>query len=527
MRYAVLVALFFGAAACTGGPVCGDFAVSPLPKEITPGEGKPFVFSRHTAIAAPDELRSTATFLADALEEATGSRPALSAKGKIVLSIDPTLPEEGYRIDCRKDRILLAGGSDKGVFYGVQTLYKALPVAPEGRPALPAALVSDAPAYPYRGFLVDVARHFFSVEYLEEVIDILALHGVNVFHWHLTEDQGWRIPVPGYPRLTEVGSHRSRSILEPGSTQYDTIPVQGFYTREEMERLVRYAVERHVTIIPEIDMPGHMLAALASYPELGCTGGPYAVAERFGVFEDVLCPGKDATLAFAAAVLEEVMDVFPSEYVHLGGDECPKSRWRTCPDCQARIRALGLKDLPGKSKESQLQTWFMGQMQAVLEKRGRRMMGWDEILEGTPDPETVVLAWTSPEATLRSAREGHPTIVCPIQHFYFSNPRWNRLTGRESVERVYGFELAPDTLTPAERERIVGAEGCIWTEWVADSTKLEWELLPRLAALSELQWGAEKDLDAFLPRLRKMTQLYDRRGWNWKEDNAEAWAEIE
>ena len=348
MRYAVLVALFFGAAACTGGPVCGDFAVSPLPKEIMPCEGKPFVFSRHTAIAAPEELRSTATFLADALEEATGSRPALSAKGKIVLSIDPTLPEEGYRIDCRENRILLAGGSDKGVFYGVQTLYKALPVAPEGRPALPAAIVSDAPAYPYRGFLVDVARHFFSVEYLEEVIDILALHGVNVFHWHLTEDQGWRIPVPGYPRLTEVGSHRSRSILEPGSTQYDTIPVQGFYTREEMERLVRYAAERHVTIIPEIDMPGHMLAALASYPELGCTGGPYAVAERFGVFEDVLCPGKDATLAFAAAVLEEVMDVFPSEYVHLGGDECPKSRWRTCPDCQARIRALGLKDLPGK-----------------------------------------------------------------------------------------------------------------------------------------------------------------------------------
>ena len=523
MKHRLILTLLLGATACAADPDVGDFAVSPLPKTITAYGGAPFVFSRRTAIQAPEELQTTALLLANALEEATGWRPALSDKGRIVLSIDPSLPEEGYRIQCRREGIQIAGGSGKGVFYGAQALYKALPVAPQGRPALPAATVQDAPDFPYRGFLVDVGRHFFDIDYLEELIDIMALHGINVFHWHLTEDQGWRIPVPGYPQLTETGSYRSRTILEPGSTQFDTIPVQGFYSRAEMERLIRYAAERQITVIPEIDMPGHMLAALASYPELGCTGGPYAVAERFGVFEDVLCPGKDATLDFARAVLEEVMDIFPSEYIHLGGDECPKDRWRVCPDCQARIRALGLKDLPGKSKENQLQTWFMGHMQEVLRAHGRRMMGWDEVLEGTPDPDVTVLAWTSPKAVLQSAREGHPTVACPIQHLYFSNPRWNRLTGRESVSRVYDFEIVPRELSEEERQNIIGAEACIWTEWVADSTKLEWEMLPRIAALAELQWGSEKDLDAFLPRLQRMTRLYDRRGWNWKEDIAEAW----
>ena len=523
MKFHPLIAILLATAACAPDPILGDFAVSPLPKEITVEEGAPFVFSPRTAIQAPRELETTARLLSEALEEATGMKPALSEKGRIVLSIDPTLPEEGYRIQCRKNGIHIAGGSGKGVFYGTQTLYKALPVHPQGRPALPAATVQDTPAFSYRGFMVDVGRHYFDIGYLEELLDIMALHGINVFHWHLTEDQGWRIPVPAYPRLTEVGAFRSRSILEPGSTQFDTIPVQGHYTREEMEHLVRYAADRQITVIPEIDMPGHMLAALASYPELGCTGGPYAVAERFGVFADVLCPGKDATLDFAKAVLEEVMDIFPSQYIHLGGDECPKERWESCPDCQARIRELGLKDLPGKSKENRLQTWFMEQMQEVLRARGRHMMGWDEILEGTPAPDVTVLAWTSPKAALRSAREGHPTVTCPIQHLYFSNPRWNRLTGRESIDRVYSLEVVPAELSEAERKHVIGAEACIWTEWVADSTKMEWEMLPRIAALAELQWGAPKDLDAFLPRLEKMTQLYDHRGWNWKEDIAEAW----
>ena len=515
--------VFCALASCTAEPDLGDFSVSPLPKSVTLTGGKPFVFGPGVSISAPEELMITADILAKDLKEATGRELRLTGgRGKISLSTDPSLPEEGYRIECGKDGIKITGGSVKGVFYGTRTLYKALPVPCGKRPALPAASVEDAPAYSYRGFMVDVSRHFFGVEYLEKLLDVMALHNINVFHWHLTDDQGWRIPIEGYPRLTEVGSYRSGTILEPGSDKYDTIPVQGFYTREEMERVARYAADRQITVIPEIDMPGHMLSALASYPQLGCTGGPYEVPRQFGVFEDVLCPGKDEALDFAKAVLRELVDIFPSEYIHLGGDECPKERWGKCPDCQARIRNLGLKDIPGKSKENQLQTWFMGQMQDFLRENGRKMIGWDEILEGTPDKDVTVFAWTSPDAIARSAKEGHPTVACPIQHLYFSNPRINKLTGRESLSRVYDFDIVPESLSVEERGNIIGAEGCIWTEWVADEAKMEWEMLPRVSALAELQWGSERDLDAFLPRLKKMTLIYDRLGLNWKEDITEA-----
>ena len=515
------------AVSCCGDLQVGDFSVSPLPKVIDLKDGDPFVFGRRVVIRATDELETVAGLLASDLEEALGKRPEISDnKGNIVLLTDASLPAEGYRIECGKDAIRIAGGGPAGVLYGAKTLYKALPLGGQGRVALPAALVEDAPEYSYRGFLVDVGRHFFTVDYLEELIDIMALHGINVFHWHLTEDQGWRVPVPGYPKLIEVGSKRSGTIKAPGSDEYDNIPVEGYYTREDMERIVKYAADRQITVIPEIDMPGHMLAALASYPELGCTGGPYEIPLRFGVFEDVLCPGKDAALVFAKTVLKEIMDIFPSKYIHIGGDECPKDRWVECPDCQARIKALGIKAITGKSKEELLQTWFMGQMKEFIESNGRTMMGWDEVLEGTPDKDIVVCAWTSPAAVTRSATQGHPTIVCPIQHYYFSNPRFNQLKGRESLSRVYDFKIVPEGLSEEEMGNIIGSEACIWTEWVADSTKLEWEMLPRLAALAETQWGSPKNIDAFIPRIKKMTELYDRRGWNWKDDIAEAWEEV-
>ena len=525
MKYGVFFAFVaLAAASCGNNLRIGDFSVSPIPENITLTEGKPFEFGGRVVIQSPNELGTIAGLLASDLEEALGKKPEISVKkGNIILATDSAMPKEGYRIECGKDALKITGGSPAGVLYGAKTVYKALPSPGEGRAALPAAVVEDSPEYPYRGFMVDVARHFFSVDYLKELIDIMSLHGINVFHWHLTDDQGWRVPVPGYPKLTEVGSFRPGTIVAPGSDEYDTIPVEGFYTEEEMKEIVRYAADRQITVIPEIDLPGHMLAALASYPELGCTGGPYEVPQRFGVFEDVLCPGKDATIAFAKAVLEEVMDIFPSEYIHLGGDECPKERWEECPDCQARIKALGINAIKGKSKEAQLQTWFMDQMRSTLKARGRKMMGWDEVLEGTPDKDIVVCAWTSPSAVSRSASEGHPTIVCPIQHYYFSNPRFNKLQGRESISRVYDFNIVPDGLTPEQAGNIIGSQACIWTEWVADSTKMEWEMLPRLAAVAESQWGCPKDLDAFLPRLKRMTELYDRRGWNWKEDIAEAW----
>ena len=266
-------------------------------------------------------------------------------------------------------------------------------------------------------------------------------------------------------------------------------------------------------------MPGHMLAALASYPELGCTGGPYETATKFGIFNEVLCGGNEETLQFAKDVINEIMDIFPSPYIHIGGDECPKVEWKKCPKCQAKIKELGLKDTPEHSKENQLQAYFMGEVEKEILKRGRKMLAWDEILDGDPAKSTTVMAWTGVKASVRSAQSGFQTIVCPISHLYFSNPGYNRLTGVTSVARVYNFEPVNEALTPEEKDRIIGVQGCIWTEWTKDSTKMEWQMMPRIAALSELQWSRpEKDLDGFLKRLRHQLDLYTLNGYHYKED---------
>ena len=267
-------------------------------------------------------------------------------------------------------------------------------------------------------------------------------------------------------------------------------------------------------------MPGHMMAALASYPELGCTGGPYEVPTRFGVFDEVLCGGNEKTLQFAKDVINEIMDIFPSPYIHIGGDECPKVRWEKCPKCQAKIRELKLKATPEHSKENQLQAYFMGEVEKEINARGRKVMGWDEILEGNATKSTTVTAWTSVKAGIRSAQLGHQTIVCPISHLYFSNPGYNRLKGVSSVERVYNFEPVSDKLTPEEQKNIMGVQACIWTEWTKDTTKVEWQMMPRIAALSELQWSnpEQKNLDGFLSRLRHQLDLYTLNGFHYKQD---------
>lgn len=368
--------------------------------------------------------------------------------------------------------------------------------------------------------MIDVGRHFFPKKYLKELIDVMALHNINYFHWHLTEDQGWRIEIKKYPKLTEIGSYRKETITAPGSGKFDGIPVSGYYTQEDAKEIVAYAAERFITVIPEIDMPGHMLAALASYPELGCTGGPYETATKFGVFKDVLCGGNPKTLQFAKDVVNELMDIFPdAPYIHIGGDECPKTEWKKCPKCQAKIKELGLQDTKEHSKENQLQVYFMNEVEKEIAKRGKKMLAWDEILEGNPNPQTTtVMAWTGVNAAIKAARLGHATIVCPISHLYFSNPGYNRLKGVSSVERVYNFEPASNKLSPEEKKNIIGVQGCIWTEWTKDSTKMEWQMMPRIAALSELQWSnpAKKDLNGFLKRLRHQLDLYQLYGLNYK-----------
>ena len=545
----------------------GDFSlVSPLPRSIALDEpsGAPVAITGRTVIGYPEgeaAVQAAAGLLAEQLGAYFGTTlrtvPSGSRKTGIRLQVDPELGEgladfqqqECYRILSDADGVTITGGSSLGVLHGIQTLIKALPVpepaseATERRCfALPAGTIFDYPEFPYRAFMLDCGRHFFPADYIKQLIDILALHNLNYFHWHLTEDQGWRLEIKKYPRLTEVGSWRP-GTRDPQTDALDGIPVSGFYTQEEAREVVRYAAERGITVIPEIDLPGHTQAALAAYPELGCTGGPYEVATRYGVLDDVLCVGKDETMTFVKDVLTEVMDIFPSEYIHLGGDECPKVRWAECPDCQRKIRELGLRASGKKTKEELLQSWFSAELEAFLAAHGRRMICWNDVLcdwgnqvVGEPSKNTVIAGWMRPVSSAIAAREGYDAIVCPIDHCYFSSAEINRLPLLECIRRVFALTPIPEDLTPEQRRHILGIEACIWTERVSTPDSLEWRLLPRLSPLSELQWSspatapttsaaadsatnsAADNISAYLPRLNHMLRLYQSRGWNPRTD---------
>ncbi|MBE7398831.1 beta-N-acetylhexosaminidase [Bacteroides hominis] len=509
----------------------GNLDVIPQPQEIVLAQDTtPFVINHSTTIiypAANEKMHRTADFLATFIKEMTGTEVRVSDKEKgsnaIILAVDTTMTHpEGYKLEITPEKVLLTGGSEAGVFYGTQTIHKALPILKDGKvaAALPAGTVTDFPRFRYRGFMIDVGRHFFPVSYLKQMIDLMALHNINYFHWHLTEDQGWRIEIKKYPKLTEIGSRRDSTIIDWETKKFDGKPHSGFYTQDEAREIVRYAADRFITVVPEIDLPGHTTAALASYPELGCTGGPYKVLCSFGVFPDVLCAGNEQTLQFTKDVLDEIMDIFPSEYIHIGGDECPKSRWEKCPKCQAKIKELGIKALPKHSKENQLQTYFMSELEKEINAHGRRMLGWDEVLEGGLTPNSTIMSWRGIQGGIEAARQHHDVIMTPIQRLYFSNPRINKMTGFEWMNRVYNFEPVPAELTDAEKKFVIGTQGCIWTEWTADSTKMEWQILPRMAALSEIQWTLpeHKNFDRFMERLPEMLKIYSDLGYSYRKD---------
>lgn len=518
--------------------ITGNLNVVPQPYSVTQDlEAAPFVINKSTIIAYPEGnavMQRNAEFLASYIAKSCGFAPRVAprtkAKQAIVLAVDAGIGNsEGYRLKCDKNGVIITGGSEVGVFYGIQTLYKSLPITKgtDNVAAVPAGEVNDMPRFTYRGFMLDVGRHFYPVEYIKEVIDMLAMHNINYFHWHLTEDQGWRIEIKKYPRLTEVGSVRKRTLIDQKTQTYDETPHSGYYTQEEAREVVAYAAERHITVIPEIDLPGHMMAALVAYPELGCTGGPYEMPCRWGVFDDVLCGGNEATLQFAKDVLSEIMDIFPSSYIHIGGDECPKKHWKTCAKCQAKIKELGLEDTAEHSKENQLQTYFMGEVGKLINSRGRKMMGWDEMLEGGLAPGATVMSWTSPKPAAKTARLHHDVVVTPIQYLYFSNPYHNGRKGIKSLQRVYNFEPMPSELTADEQKYVIGTQGCLWTEWTRDTVKVEWQILPRMAALSELQWAQpeKKDFNSFLQRLTPLLKVYDSRGFGYRKDLHEVYVQ--
>ncbi|SMO35081.1 hexosaminidase [Saccharicrinis carchari] len=508
-----------------------DYQVVPLPQEINEEQGQPFLLTTKTVIAYPDggaQMAQNAAFLSEYIHEQTGMElktKAKDGKNAIVLRINADNEKpEGYTIKVDNQGVLITGGSAAGVFYGIQTLRKSLPVQPVASVKLPAVSIQDAPRFGYRGMMLDVARHMFSVDEIKTYIDMLALHNINNFHWHLSEDQGWRIEIKKYPRLTEIGSQRKETVIGRNSGVYDGQPYGGFYTQEEIKDVVEYARKRYINVIPEIDMPGHMLAALAAYPELGCTGGPYEVWTQWGISDDVLCVGNDNTLNFVKDVLNEVMDLFPSEFIHIGGDECPKARWKECDKCQARIKEHGLEADEAHSAEERLQSYFISYAEKVVNDRGRRMIGWDEILEGGLAPNATVMSWRGMSGGIQAAQMGHDVVMTPNSHVYFDHYQSTDVArdplaigGYSPLSNVYNFEPVPAKLKPEQQKHILGAQANLWTEYVPVFSHAQFMVLPRMAALCEVQWmqPENKDYDAFLGRLLNLIEIYKTQGYNY------------
>ena len=432
-----------------------------------------------------------------------------------------SLGAEGYRMNISADSIVIEGAENAGVFYGIQTLRQ---LAAQNRLAIPCMEIFDKPEYEWRDFMLDEARHFKGKVVVKQLLEEMAYLKMNKFHWHLTDDQGWRVEIKKYPRLTEVGSIRNKTMIRKEWDNYDTTPYGGFYTQDELRDMVKYAADLGITIIPEIDLPGHMMAALASYPELGCTGGSYEVSGQWGIRDDVLCVGKEKTFEFIENVLLEIIDIFPSKYIHIGGDECPKIRWEKCPACQARIQKLGLKDDEHGKAEHYLQSYTIERVEKFLNEHGRKIIGWDEILEGGLATNATVMSWRGVAGGVEAAKQGHYAIMTPTAplylDYYQSQDTQNEplaIGGYNPVDMVYNFNPVPESLTEEQAKFILGTQANIWTEYITTPEHLEYMILPRLAALSEVQWDQveNKSYDRFLDNIGHIFAIYDVMGLNY------------
>ena len=435
---------------------------------------------------------------------------------------DSTLSEEEYRIFIKDGTLTVTASSERGFLYAGQTLRQLR--GADG--TYPDVEIRDWPRFRYRGMHLDCSRHFFSVQEVKRYLDMMALHKLNVLHWHLTDDQGWRIEIKSWPKLTETGAWRDGDRLGRAGTDIgpDGKRYGGFYTQEELRSIVSYAAGLGIDIMPEIDLPGHTLAALASYPELGCTGGPYKVWAYSGVSEDVLCAGSDATFRFIEDVLSEVLDIFPYEYVHIGGDECPKTRWTECPRCQARIKELGLAGDAGRSAEQLLQGYVTDRVSKFLQSHGRRVVGWDEILEGNAPDEAVVMSWRGSEGGIKASELGHDVIMTPNTNMYFDYCQaWDPTSepygigGFIPVWKVYEYDPFTSGMSDSQKSHILGVQANLWTEFISSEAHLEYMLLPRLSALSEVQWcePERKSFDRFMKDIARMVTLYEEGGFNY------------
>ncbi len=516
--------------------VVADYNVIPQVQNLSVKDGDVYVFdsSRKLVYDNQDSRRSLELFAQD-LEELVGIRPSVAAgtsedaKGNVYFTLGlQDGRKEAYSINVSSDGILVRAVSPEGIYRATRTLLKSVGTEKASSVEFPSAEVSDWPRFGYRGLMLDVSRHFSDVEMVKRTIDMLALHQLNIFHWHLTDDQGWRIEIKSHPELTEVGAWRDDTVVGRylGGTDYPTDGKRhgGFYTQEQIREIVAYAKERYIEIIPEIDLPGHTSAVLAAYPQLGCEDKEYKVANRWGVIRDVLCAGNPASLDLFKDIMDEVCDLFPGKYIHLGGDECVKDRWKACPKCQKKIRELGLKDGSRYSKEDYLQSWFMGEVASFVQSKGKRVIGWDEILEGVPMDDSVIMSWRGTEGGITAARMGHDVVMTPTSDMYFDQSQTLAsqleeipVGGFINVMKVYSYEPIPASLTPEQQKHILGCQANVWCEYMPEERIRQYQMLPRLAALSEVQWTMpeRKNYKDFLKRLPKMLSIYDHYGYNY------------
>lgn len=539
--FVVVISLFIFLAGIVSDAQAGKVSVIPKPMEMEIGEGS-FMLKHKAAIyyqSGSAETRDVANYLADCLRPATGlslvvkeqtGAPAVDSFLLTTKNADPALGPEGYELSVTEKGIVLSATEPAGLFYGIQTIRQLLPACIESDKKvadavwiIPCVQIKDKPRFKWRGSLLDSCRHFMSVDFIKRYIDLLAYHKMNRFHWHLTDDQGWRVEIKKYPRLTEVGAWRNSG---PGYLRMDNQPRDeakegnlygGYYTQEDLKAIVAYAKSRYVTVVPEIEMPGHSRGALASYPELSCTGGPIEVRPTMGISEDVFCAGNEKTFEFIDDVLSEVVEVFDSPYIHIGGDECPKARWKECPKCQARIKAEGLKN------EHELQSYFIRRAEKILNAKGRQLIGWDEILEGGLAPGATVQSWRGINGAIAAATSGHDTILSPTSNCYLDYPHTTSQAllfpswmGLLPTKKVYSFEPVPEELTVKQQKHILGGECNVWTE-CAPQEEVDLRVYPRLTAFSETLWSPKelRDWDDFSCRLKGHFRRLDTLGVNY------------
>ncbi|HSO88002.1 MAG TPA: beta-N-acetylhexosaminidase [Draconibacterium sp.] len=508
--------------------VAQELAIIPKPMEMSAGKGF-FILDTTTSINFDNQNKEVfriAEFFAEYTEKLYGFKLKQNSEGKAIqfkIMSNAYLGKEGYLLKVSESGIIITAAQSNGLFYGMQTLKQMLPAETvNDKLEIPVIDIKDQPRFAWRGNMLDVGRHFFPVSFIKKYIDILAMYKINTFHWHLTEDQGWRIEIKKYPLLTEISHWRDETTLgHYGSNQgMDGIGYGGFYTQEQAREIVKYAAERYITVVPEIEMPGHSSAALAAYPNLGCTGGPYKVQGIWGVHKDVYCAGKEETFDFLQNVLDEILDIFPSEFIHIGGDECPKDAWQQCDACQKRMKEKGLKD------EHELQSWFVSRMDEYLTSKGRRLVGWDEILEGGLAPGAIVMSWRGEKGGIEAAKQKHDVVMSPNSHMYIDHYQ-SRNTENEPlaiggflpVEKVYEYEPVPAELSAEEAKYILGVQTNLWTEYIATTSKAEYMLLPRLQAQAEVGWTPKekKDYNDFLIRLEMDYVRLKKMGINYRD----------